>query len=381
MTVATVCPNCSAPLRVAGDTPSARCPHCRTAFRTSSSCALLAGRFELLHELGRGACGVVHEARDHAQNGRIVAVKRLLNAGAGDAEASHRLQREASIMAGVVHPNILPILAHGWAEEGGWVAMPRVPGITLKDAIPPGGIADPRQAVRLAVQVLRALHHVYSAHGVLHRDVKPGNVLLHEDGQSVYLIDFGLAVPPDPDKAMRTSDGILLGTPAYMPPEQARGQLGKLSHAVDVYAAAALLFHLLTGRVPFPAPYPAVLFDISQKKPPVPSSLRAGLDEKLDELVLRGAGEAAGAAPGERRGVRRYPGGVASRPWPTREAAKATVPAAAPGAERLDGAAGAGHGGRQQAAARGGRLATGRAGSGCGGWPQRSSWRWREASI
>src|SRR5262249_52195295 len=144
-------------------------------------------------------------------------------------------------------------------------------------------------AVRLMVQVCRALHHAHAKHNILHRDVKPGNILLLPDGESLYLMDFGLAAVKDKDNesAYQTLHGTILGTPAYMPPEQARGDLPSICHQSDLYGAAAVLFHLLTGKVPFPGPPPGVFHAIQNHPVPIPSSLRPALGTRLDEVLLR----------------------------------------------------------------------------------------------
>jgi serine/threonine-protein kinase len=163
-----------------------------------------------------------------------------------------------------------------------------VRGKTLKERIPRGGLDDPRRAVRLVTQVARALHHVWSQHHILHRDVKPSNIMLAgSDDESLYLLDFGLAACRDVDSEQSTLDGTLLGTPAYMAPEQTQCVQNAVTHASDLYSAGVVLFQLLTGKVPFPATSVGVLTQIRTQQPPLPSSLRPGLDPALDALVLR----------------------------------------------------------------------------------------------
>lgn len=294
------CPSCgqllTLPDALMGQT--VKCGHCQKPFSTQSPAptapmpvgkgVVFAGRFKIESELGQGAFGIVYHARDRQLGGRDVAIKMLRSEVVESSEAVDRLKAEAEVMARIVHPNILPVIDHGLSGGRYYIVLPLVRGRTLKDMIPAGGVKDLRQGVAIVVKVARALHHVWSQHRILHRDVKPSNILLLDgDEESLYLMDFGLAACQDTKRVRVTVIGSIMGTPAFMSPEQASGDNARVSHAADLYSAGVVLFQLLTGTVPFPAEYPDVLYDIREKPVPAPSSLRPGLDPALDAIVLK----------------------------------------------------------------------------------------------
>jgi tetratricopeptide (TPR) repeat protein len=195
------------------------------------------GRFELVRELGRGGFGVVWEARDR-QLGRKVAFK-AVRAGPRAAVAEERLLREAEAAAQLSHPNIVALHDVGRSEHGPYLILELLQGQTLAARLRHGALA-PGEAVGIAVEVAKALAHAH-AQGVVHRDLKPGNVFLCADGQ-VKVLDLGLAHA----FGRRRVEG---GTPAYMAPEQAAG--APEDERTDVFALGVMLFEMLTGRLPF----------------------------------------------------------------------------------------------------------------------------------
>jgi serine/threonine-protein kinase len=205
--------------------------------------------------------------------------------GAGDASA-RRFRNEAKLLAQIVHPNILPLYEAD--QDGGqfYLVTALVRGQTLDRLVPPEGLPDPRRAAVLVAPLLEALHYAHTTHGICHRDIKPANVMVAE-GDNIFLMDFGLAVSQNLEGSRITAAGTPLGTPSYMPPEQAEGKLADVGPWSDQYSAGVVLFHLLTGRTPFRKPWPLILSEIVAAPPPPPSQLRPELDAEIDRIVLQ----------------------------------------------------------------------------------------------
>jgi serine/threonine protein kinase/tetratricopeptide (TPR) repeat protein len=205
------------------------------------------GNYEILEEIGRGGMGVIYRARQRHSR-RIVAVKRVLSYHSDSRETLARFRREAQAAASLDHPNILPIYEVSESEDGlPFFSMKFAPGGNLQEV----GRAlrnDPRQCVALVAKVARAVQYAHSK-GILHRDLKPGNILL--DGRGEPLVsDFGLAKWLDTTSDL-TRTLTIFGTPGYIAPEQATGSAAQLKPAADVYSLGAILFDLLAGRPPF----------------------------------------------------------------------------------------------------------------------------------
>lgn len=206
------------------------------------------GRYLVVRELGRGGNGVVFEAQDPELD-RRVAVKLL---PAGRFARSAQVQRflvEARAVARLDHPDIVPVLDLGRTEHGPFFTMAFVDGPTLADQLNAGDLPTVEDAIRYAATVARALHHAHEL-GIVHRDVKPGNIML-EGGERPKLVDFGLALGVDENDSGITREGQIIGTPRYIAPEQARGQREQLGPTVDVYSLAVVLYQMLSGAVPF----------------------------------------------------------------------------------------------------------------------------------
>ncbi|MDB5376925.1 MAG: serine/threonine protein kinase [Rubritepida sp.] len=239
---------------------------------------LIAGRFAPRDLLGQGACGTVLEAMDLRLR-RLVALKLIRRGGIDPA----RIAAEARAAARLIHPNIVAIHDAGDGPDFAWIAMDLVIGEPLSALLAREERLPPAEAGRIALQLLDALGHAHGR-GVVHRDVKPANILLALDSGGgigdVRLGDFGLAQlgHGDPDEA-----GALYGTPAWMAPEQVRGE--PLDPRADLWAAGVVLYEALTGRRPFQGRMSAVLKSILETEPPPPSRVTQGLDPAWDQVL------------------------------------------------------------------------------------------------
>jgi serine/threonine protein kinase/tetratricopeptide (TPR) repeat protein len=205
------------------------------------------GNYEILEEIGRGGMGVIYRARQRHSR-RIVAVKRVLGYHADSRETLARFRREAQAAASLDHPNILPIYEVSETEDGlPFFSMKFAPGGSLQE-VGPTLKSDPRQCVALVAKITRAVQYAH-AKGILHRDLKPGNILLDARGEPL-VSDFGLAKWLDTTSDL-TRTLTIFGTPGYIAPEQASGSAAQLKPAADVYSLGAILFDLLAGRPPF----------------------------------------------------------------------------------------------------------------------------------
>ncbi|MBA2262726.1 MAG: serine/threonine protein kinase [Solirubrobacterales bacterium] len=239
------------------------------------------GRYQILDHVGTGGMGEVYCAQD-LQLGRKVALKVLHRRFAEDEEFVERFRREASSAAGLQHQHVVSIYDRGEWDGTSYIAMEYVDGRTLKQRIQQEGPLDPAAAIELAIQILRAARFAHRR-GVIHRDIKPHNVMLDEEGRAK-VADFGIARAGASDM---TQTGSIMGTAQYLSPEQAQGH--SVSAQSDLYAVGIVLYEMLTGRVPFDADsaVTVALKQVNEVPPDLAMRAPAPLPQELIDIVDR----------------------------------------------------------------------------------------------
>src|SRR3972149_1140803 len=238
------------------------------------------GRYHLLSQVGRGGMASVYKAYD-PQADRLVAIKVLSSALAGEPRFSRRFRREAELVSQLSHPNIVPVWDYGEAEGHAYLVMPFIKVGSLADRLRRSRLSL-EECTRLLEQLSAALDFAHS-HGVVHRDIKPSNILLDQEGNAL-LTDFGLAQIQDASISLTGS--AMLGTPSYISPEQARGD--EVDGRSDQYSLGIILFELATGDLPFDAETPmAVVIKHIQEPVPSPRAINPRVPETIEHVILK----------------------------------------------------------------------------------------------
>jgi serine/threonine-protein kinase len=276
-------PGAAAPFMHIGDAPSDDVGSSLSADGETKAPLINVAGYQVIGELGRGGMGVVYKARQVGLN-RWVALKMVLVGGHAGTAALTRFRAEAKAVALLHHPNIVQIYEVGEHENLPYFSLEFVDGGVLSDRVHRQA-QPPREAAHLVETLARAMYYAHHL-GVIHRDLKPSNVLLTKDGMPK-ISDFGLAKAQESDST-QTKSGMILGTPSYMAPEQARGDVHSVGPAADIYALGAILYELLTGRPPFEgASVMQTIALVNTTEPMPPSRLQPKISRDIETICLK----------------------------------------------------------------------------------------------
>jgi serine/threonine-protein kinase len=256
---------------------------------------VLHGSYRIVRPLATGGRGQLFVATHTRLPGTLV-VKALHPSLTADAAAMARFRREAEITASLRHPHIVQLYDYNTTEDGvPYLVMELLEGPSLAERVALGRPFEPRAAAKIVDQIAHALHAAH-ARGIVHRDLKPDNVILQSaDGEVdfVKVVDFGISQASW--RPRLTADSLLVGTPQYMSPEQARGRRDEIDHRSDQFSLAAIAYALLTAWEPFKGDEPvAVLYQVVHEDPPAASTIASWLTEAVDAVIARGLAKDAG---------------------------------------------------------------------------------------
>ncbi|MFP6753034.1 MAG: serine/threonine-protein kinase [Pirellulaceae bacterium] len=289
------CPNCQIPIELVHDSDfqSIDCPSCGSQFSLvdvdendvatmlQQDSPTSIGRFELLEQVGKGAFGAVWRGYD-SELERSVAIKIPRRTQVAAAEQENFL-REARSVAQLNHPNIVSVHEVGREDDTIFIVSDFVEGVTLADRLSAGRLS-PREGVELCLLITRALQHAHEQ-GIVHRDLKPANIMLTREMQP-RVMDFGLAKREAGEITM-TFEGKVLGTPAYMAPEQARGEGHRVDRRADIYSLGVILYELLCGERPFRGTIRMLLQQVIHDEPTAPRKLNNAIPRDLETITLK----------------------------------------------------------------------------------------------
>jgi hypothetical protein len=242
------------------------------------------GRYRIVRCLGHGAMGDVYLAKD-TQLDRLVALKIPRFTDESDSELIERFYREARAAATVRHPNLCPVHDAGEIDGVHYLSMTFIEGRPLYDVLAENGCPSQRDAVAIVLKLAKALDAAHSS-GVIHRDLKPANIMI-DAHQEPILMDFGLARRTNNDDSRLTQSGLVMGSPAYMSPEQVEGDIEKIGPACDIYSLGIIFYELLTGAVPFRGSIASVMGQIITVAPRRPSALKPNVEPPLEAICLK----------------------------------------------------------------------------------------------
>ncbi len=280
------------------------------------------GRYRILKELGSGAMGKVYLAHD-SQLDRQVALKTPSFSGSNDDDMVTRFYREARSAAKIQHRNICPIFDVGEIDGRHFISMAFVKGRCMSDFIKPGKMPPQRTSAILVQRLAVALAEAHR-HNVIHRDLKPTNIMIDLKKEPI-VMDFGLARQMDVESRV-TQSGMAVGTPAYMSPEQIRGELEEVGTTADIYALGVILYELLTGQLPFRGPIAKVVYAIVHDVPAAPSTISHEIEPELEaicaKMMAKNRDERYQSMDDVAAKLKRYLKGVGKKPSATSSASK-----------------------------------------------------------